>query len=267
MMPIGFFFNYNNEIIQLPVNPDKIQVTGKGNNKTVEVIQLGEISILKDKKLQSIAFKSFFPEQDWFPAIQTRGNFKGPDFYVNFIEKIRIDKKPCQFIVTGIGITMKVSIESFDYYHQGGDHEDKYYEIELKEWRDSLIIEIPFDETLKRTTTTTPTTASLTPSTPTSTVTSTSSSSSTTTSSGTKASSPAPAKPLTPSQITINTPVILTGSVYVDPYGKQLVGRYNGFRCRVDSMYRKKGVLYPYHVKLENKGPLGYVALESLVIA
>ena len=95
-MDIGFFIKYNNQAVQLPVNPEKVEVKYSGNNSTTEIIQLGEINLLKNRKLAEISFSSFFPQEDWFPAVRTRGRFKTPDFYKEFFEGIQEDKKPCR---------------------------------------------------------------------------------------------------------------------------------------------------------------------------
>jgi hypothetical protein len=141
-MDIGFFINYDNQVVQLPVNPEKVTVSYSGNNSTTEIIKLGEINRLAQRKLAEISFESFFPEDDWFPSVRTRGQFKKPDFYKSYIEKIQTSEKPCRLVITGLDITMKCSIESFEFYHQGGDHEDAYYSISLKEYREYQITEV-----------------------------------------------------------------------------------------------------------------------------
>ena len=49
-MSIGIFMEYANELIQLPVNPEELEVVKEGSNDTTEVVKLGEISIPKDTK-------------------------------------------------------------------------------------------------------------------------------------------------------------------------------------------------------------------------
>ena len=124
---IGIFFTYKNRVIQIPVNPEKITVTVSGNNETVEVISLGQISRLKNRNLKDISFESFFPYESWFPAVRTRGDFKKPKFYKNFFEDLMNNREAATLSITGLGIDMDVSIENFEYYHQAGDHEDAYY--------------------------------------------------------------------------------------------------------------------------------------------
>ena len=62
-MNYGFFFDYNNETIRLPVNPEKfsIGIEQEGTKKTV--VGLGAINIIGDVKLKEIEFDAEFPCQ------------------------------------------------------------------------------------------------------------------------------------------------------------------------------------------------------------
>ena len=234
-MDIGFFINYDGQVVQLPVNPEKVEVKFSGNNSTTEIIQLGEINLLKDRKLAEISFSSFFPQEDWFPAIKTRGQFKRPAFYKSFFEGIQKDKKPCRLIITGLNITMKTSVENFSYYHQGGDHEDAYYSLDFKEYRDYHITQIPVDPSLKR-----PTAPA-------------------------KRPTPQPARPATPAQITKGCNVILNGRVHYDSYGSKPGKTFSNYRGKVNFINMKGS--HPYHVTTPSGGWLGWVTKESVVLA
>ena len=241
-MDIGFFIDYDGQVVQLPVNPAKVEVKFSGNNSTTEIIQLGEINLLKDRKLAEISFSSFFPQEDWFPAIRTRGQFKRPAFYKSFFEKIQEDKKPCRLIITGLNITMKTSVQNFSYYHQGGDHEDAYYSLDFKEYRDYHITQIPVDPSLKRPTAPakSPTPQPATP-------------------------APQPATPATPAQITKGCDVILNGRVHYDSYGSKPGKTFSNYKGKVNFINMKGS--HPYHVTTPSGGWLGWVTKESVVLA
>ena len=231
-MDIGFFINYDNQVVQLPVNPEKVTVTYSGNNNTTEVIKLGEINQLKNKKLADISFESFFPQNDWFPAVRTRGKFKTPDFYKEFFQTVMDSRKPCRLVITGLDISMKTSIENFEYYHQGGDHEDAYYSLEFKEYREYHITQIPVDASLKRTT-------------------------------GTKKKKAnSPAKVVAPSNITVGCTVILNGRVHYDSYGAKPGKTFKNYTGKVNFI-NKKGT-HPYHVTTPSGGWLGWVTKGSV---
>lgn len=224
---IGFFFTYKNKVVQLPVNPESIAVSYSSNNETVEIISLGEINLLKNRKLSEMSFESFFPYQDWFSGVRTSGDFKPPEFYKDFFQTIIDDKKPCLFTVTGLNINMDVSIEDFEYEHKAGEHEDAYYTLDIKEYVYHQITPIPLDNT----------------------------------SSGavvaTDSNQNAPAKVVAPSEITIGCEVILNGTVHYDSYGSKPGKTFSNYRGKVNFI-NKKGS-HPYHVTTPSGGWLGWV--------
>lgn len=232
-MDIGFFFEFEKTVIQLPVNPDKIEVSYKGANKTTEIIKLGEVNILKDRKLADIKFESFFPELAWFPAIRTTGDFKSAQFYKDYFLTAFQNKKPLRFIVTGLNINMLVSVEEFTFYHQAGDHEDAYYNLDLKEYRSFKITEIAVADTA--------TPAVEVP----------------------KVSASAPARPNT--DIVIGSNVILNGRVHYDSYGAKPGKTFTNYKGKIN-LINLKGT-HPYHVTTPTGGYLGWVKKENLTLA
>ena len=200
-MDIGIFIEYDNRVVQIPVNPDKFEVKTSGNNKTEEVIALGEIVIPRKKRLSSISWKSFFPYDSSFFAVRTKGEFQSSKFYLDFINKIRDDCKPCRLTVTGIGFDEDVVIESFDYYHQAGDHEDTYYSISLKRYQPytvSIVSKVDVASQVKKATSS------------------------------------------KPKEITIGCDVILNGTVHYDSYGSKPGRTYSKYKGKVN-LINKKG--------------------------
>lgn len=230
-MDIGIFIEYNGQVVQIPVNPQTFTVNTEGNNSVTEIISLGEIIIPKKKKLSAISWESFFPYESWYPAIRTAGSFKSADFYLEFLNKIRDDCKPCRLTVTGIGFDSEVVIESFEYYHQAGDHEDTYYSINFKTYTPYAVSIISKDSNSKST------------------------------ASKPKNTSVVP----TPKQITIGCSVILNGRVHYDSYGSKPGKAFTNYKCVVKLM-NKKGS-HPYCVYTPSGGPLGWVTKESVVLA
>lgn len=235
-MDIGFYFEYGGRVIQLPVNPEKIEVEVDGNNKTTEIIKLGEITLLKDRKLNSISFSSFFPADTWFPAIRTLGDFEGPDFYKKFFMQRFEDKKPIRFILTGLNINMflqtsrLVSVEKFKIKHQAGDHEDCYYDLSFKEYREYTLQEIQLDTqagTVKAQAVTTP---------------------------------PRPA-----TQITVGCAVIVNGRLHRDSYGAGPGKTLSNYQGKVNLINTKGSK--PYHITDTSGGWLGWVDKGAVTLA
>lgn len=228
---IGIFFTYKNRVIQIPVNPEKITVTVSGNNETVEVISLGQISRLKNRNLKDISFESFFPYESWFPAVRTRGDFKKPKFYKNFFEDLMNNREAATLSITGLGIDMDVSIENFEYYHQAGDHEDAYYSLELKEYIHHKIDDITDKVSTTASTKSSPQTTEV-------------------------------VNSIAPTQVTIGCEVILNGTVHYDSYGAKPGKTFSNYKGKVNFI-NKKGS-HPYHITTPSGGWLGWV-LESAV--
>lgn len=235
-MDIGIFIEYNGQVVQIPVNPQTFNVKTNGNNATTEIITLGEIVVPKKKKLSSISWECFFPYESWYPAIRTKGGFKSASFYLSFLDKIRDACKPCHLTVTGIGFDEDVVIESFEYYHQAGDHEDTYYSIEFKRYQPygvSIIAKDSATAQVKKTAVgTVSSQASVTPA---------------------------------PKEITVGCDVILNGRVHYDSYGSKPGKTFTNYKGKVN-LINKKGS-HPYHVTTPSGGWLGWVTKESVVLA
>jgi hypothetical protein len=235
-MDIGIFIEYGGRVVQIPVNPQTFNVKTAGNNKTTEIITLGEIAIPKKKKLSTISWESFFPYESWFPAIRTKGGFQSAAFYLNFLDSIRDSCKPCHLTVTGIGYDDDVVIDSFDYYHQAGDHEDTYYSITFKKYRPYTVSVLSRNAALAQLSAT-----------PVGTV------------------SPKAKVVPEPKEITIGCDVILNGVVHYDSYGAKPGKTFTNYRGKIN-LINKKGS-HSYHVTTPSGEWLGWVTKESVVLA
>lgn len=232
-MDIGIFIEYDGRVVQIPVNPETFNVNTGGNNTTTEIITLGEIIIPRTKKLSSISWESFFPYESWYPAVRTKGKFKSAQFYLDFINKIRDECKPCHLTVTGIGFDDDVVIDSFDYYHQAGDHEDTYYSITLKRYQPYTVSIISVDK------------------------------SNSTGSTSPVAPNVSKVNPQ-PKNVTVGCSVILNGRVHLDSYGSKPGKTFKNYKGKVN-LINKKGS-HPYHVTTPKGGALGWVTKGSVKV-
>lgn len=242
-MDIGIFLTYRGQVVQFPVNPEKIEVSSSSNNLDTEIITIGDIVVPKLPQLDKISWDSFFPYESWWTGVRTKGSFRSAQFYLDLINRIRQDCKPCRLTVTGIesvggmGYDREVVIEDFTYYHQGGDHEDTYYSITFKEYKDYSISVLA--------------------------TTSTNSSTRAKTEVGTV--QPTAKVTPTPKQITIGCDVILNGRVHSDSYGAKPGKTFTNYRGKI-SLINKKGS-HAYHVTTPDGSWLGWVTEESVVLA
>ena len=136
---ISLFAKYKERIVQLPVNPEDITISGKSGNTVSNTVGQGEINDLGFQRLKELSISSFFPKSyNGELYINTGGSFMDPQDYIKFFEDIKEAREPFRLIITDIDINMLVSIENFDYTYKYGT-DDVDYELELKEYKEHNI--------------------------------------------------------------------------------------------------------------------------------
>jgi LysM repeat protein len=85
--------------VLLPVTPSKLSIKVKNNNKTLTLINEGEINLLKEAGLTDIEFDVLLPNHQ-HPFAIYEGGFQGSAYFTNKLEQLKVDKQPFQFIVT-----------------------------------------------------------------------------------------------------------------------------------------------------------------------
>ena len=129
--------------ILLPVAPKKLQLKVKGNNKTVTLINEGEVNILKTSGLTDIDFEILLPHRQDSYARYKNG-FQPVEYYLSSFEKMKRNKEKFQFIVSRklpggkslYGTNMKVSLEDYTIKEDSDDGFDTTVSIKLKQYRD-----------------------------------------------------------------------------------------------------------------------------------
>lgn len=131
---IELSFNGQTEVIQIPVMPDALEVDKGSNNKTYDVVGLGEVNVIKSPKLMGFSFSSFFPAQR-YPFVIT-SKLLAPSEYVNTIKEWMTARQPIQFkyVSDSYDINTLASIEGFDWKEVAGSSGDIEYSLELKEY-------------------------------------------------------------------------------------------------------------------------------------
>lgn len=123
---VDIHFEYRNAIrITLPINPEELKISIPGNNENQEIIGIGEINIIRTPRLIPITIESFFPED------------KNPQEYIDFFRTVQKEKKPVRIICNDFDqLNMEVSIDGFECAMRAGEEGDRYYTLELQEWKD-----------------------------------------------------------------------------------------------------------------------------------
>lgn len=123
----------------MPVTPSKVQIKTKSNNKTINLINDGEVSIIKPSGLTEISFDLLLPNSK-YPF--SRGETKAKA-YMNMLKKLKDDGTVFQFILarkkpngTNLGNTnLTVTMEELTFTDDAGEGFDIKAGIKLKEYR------------------------------------------------------------------------------------------------------------------------------------
>ncbi|HBG4726900.1 TPA: LysM peptidoglycan-binding domain-containing protein [Clostridioides difficile] len=141
--------------VQLPITPGKLEIKTTNKNKTVDLINDGEVNILKTPGLSEISFEAEFTHNK-LPFC--RGQFRDVQFFLSKLELIKTDCKPFQFIVSRelgnkvlFNTNIKVSLEEYNIVEDADNGSDVKVTIKLKQYRDystkKLVIAPPKNET------------------------------------------------------------------------------------------------------------------------
>ena len=150
-------YNAEKNKIKFPVLPDKITIKNGGQNTSVNIVGLGEITIRRDRKAFTYSFSSFLPAKS-FPGINTSrvvttkkvktkkkkktkekteiNDTPKPRTIIKKINSWKEKKQPVHFIITGGLVDCYCAIENFNYEEVGGDVGTYQFSIDLKEYRE-----------------------------------------------------------------------------------------------------------------------------------
>lgn len=127
----------------LPIAPEKLEMKINNANSTLTLINEGEINVLKTAELTDIEFECMIP-QFQYPFATYKSGFNGANYFLDYFEGLKTNKKPFQFIVSRtlpngkilFSSNMKVSMEDYKITEQAKDGFDLKVKIKLKQYRD-----------------------------------------------------------------------------------------------------------------------------------
>lgn len=127
----------------LPVAPARLQIKINNTNKTLTLINDGQINILKQPGLTEIEFECEIPQVKQTYAIYKSG-FRGAAYFLDYFEGLKNNHKPFQFIVTRIlpngkslfSTNIKVSMEDYTITEDAKNGFSLQVKIKLKQYRE-----------------------------------------------------------------------------------------------------------------------------------
>lgn len=226
-MAIRFFIEYNKVVSQLPVNPEELVRIHNGANKLDEIIGVGEINIIRKRKLADITITSFFPANPDAPYVLTKGKFEPPSYYIELINKIREDKQPFRLIVSDTDINTLVTIENFEFGIKAGTN-DVDYTLKIKTYQPYGAKKVNIVATEEKSTVSVQTTKR------------------------------------TKTGFAINDLVVVNGKYWYNSYGAEPFGTFTNFTGKISHIVADTTRAYRYHITTPDGGYRGWVAASQL---
>lgn len=126
----------------LPVPPSKLEIKRNGQNKSLNLINEGEINLLKSPKLKEIRF-SFLIPQVRYPFAVYGESFKTAEYYLNRMKALSESKYPFQFIVSRttpegkvlFSTNITVSMEELTVTESAEEGFDLVFDVFLKQYK------------------------------------------------------------------------------------------------------------------------------------
>ena len=136
-------YDFYMDSMLLPVAPSKLNINIDNKNKTLVLINDGEVNILKKPGLTDISFTALLPQVK-YPFAVYKGKFEKADAFLDKLEQLKVSQKPFQFIVSRtfpsgkllFDTNIKVSLESYKILEDVKNGFDVNVEVKLKQYRD-----------------------------------------------------------------------------------------------------------------------------------
>ena len=170
----------DNKKVQLPIAPSELAISVNGRNESIDLMNEGEVNLLKSPGLTEISFKALIPQVGKYPFAV---NDEPIDTFTNFLNEMLENKKPFRFVVVRTAGTkllfdtnLQVACEGYKMNESADNGFDVELDISLKQYREygvKNITLVSIKTTTKTDTETTTKTTEKTPATTTTTATKT----------------------------------------------------------------------------------------------
>ena len=135
-------YNFFMDGVQFPVAPPELSTRINGRNETIVLMNDGEVNVIKKPGLTDIEFEVLLPNVKYPFAVYTNG-FQPATYYLEKLEKLKIDDKPFQFIVNRMmpngnllfDTNMTVAIEDYEIMESAENGFDVTVRISLKQYK------------------------------------------------------------------------------------------------------------------------------------
>ena len=116
--------------VRLPVTPSALTIKISNQNKTINLINEGQVNVLKTPGLSKISFSALLPNREYPFACYPNG-YQPAQYYMSKLEALKTACKPFEFSVIRIDDSgeelmsaqpMTVSLESYELAEDAGSY-------------------------------------------------------------------------------------------------------------------------------------------------
>ena len=158
-MAYSFFMVSDNRKVQFPVAPSEMTIKVNGRNETVDLMNEGEVNLLKSPGLTEVSFTALIPaaKVNKYPFAS---NYEPIDTFTNFLNDMLENKKPFRFVVVRAAgnkllfdTNLKMAVEGYELKESADNGFDVNLDISLKQYREYGTKTITLKTVKKETTT------------------------------------------------------------------------------------------------------------------
>lgn len=129
--------------LPLPVAPAALSTKINGKNKTINLINDGEVNIIKLPGLTEVSFEFMIPHTKYPFVSYGTGGIVGAQAFLSYLERLKTRQKPFQFIVSRMGsgykllhaTNLKVTLEEYSVNEDADYGLDQMVSVTLKQYR------------------------------------------------------------------------------------------------------------------------------------
>lgn len=130
--------------MQIPIPPETMRTRIKNRNKTISLVNRGEINILKATGLTEITFKMLLPNANYPFNQSIIGKSYHAAYYIDQLEQLKLSSDPFQFIIVRMTdggellnmTNLKCTLEDYSLDEDAREGYDFYANVVLKEYRE-----------------------------------------------------------------------------------------------------------------------------------
>lgn len=142
-----FYFSDGSDLLTFPITPGELTISVGSKNKTVTLINEGDINILKSPSLIEVSFEARFPMRK-YPYSREPSDFQS---YYDKFKELKEKKKSFRFIVARETVAgnktwdtnLLMALEEFEFKEDADEGDDVLIDFTLKQYKEYGTVKLP----------------------------------------------------------------------------------------------------------------------------